>query len=57
MRRLYRPEEKDWTNGEAWSLFLSDLRTDLLPHTFVHTTELDSLWDEGEKLADMLKRR
>lgn len=57
MGRVYTPEEKDWTNGEAWPLFLSDQEIDLLPQTFVHTSELDSLRDEGEKLADMLKRR
>lgn len=57
MGRVYTPEEKDWTNGEAWPLFLKDEEIDLLPKTVVYTSELDSLRSEGEKLVDMLQRR
>lgn len=57
MGRMYTPEEDDWTNGEAWPLFLTDDEIDLLPQTVVHTSELDSFRDEGVKLTVMLEKR
>lgn len=54
---MYTPEEKDWTNGEAWPLFLTDEEVDLLPKTVVHTSGLDSLRSEGDTVAEMLEKR
>ncbi|MEM9326815.1 MAG: alpha/beta hydrolase fold domain-containing protein [Bacteroidota bacterium] len=45
--RTYTPEERDWKNGEAWPVWMTDEEIDLLPPMSMHTNDLETLRDEG----------
>lgn len=54
--KLYTPNEADWKTGEAWPTFLTDEEIDLLPPMTIHTSDLDTLRDEGQSFARRLAR-
>lgn len=57
MGKTYTPDEKDWRNGEAWPLFLTDEEINLLPPMAIQTEDLDTLRDEGIAFSKRLAEK